>query len=66
MPLMAIEEYGQRAEECDRLANTVTSPHVRETMLYMALLWRALAEEQEAKNGRARPPKGTRPQRLSE
>jgi hypothetical protein len=44
MQKMSPEEYRQRAEECDRLAESVTSPRVRETMQYMASRWRALAE----------------------
>jgi hypothetical protein len=38
-----------RAEACERLAETATSPEVRETMLYLASRWRALAEEGEAR-----------------
>ena len=39
----------ERAEACERLAETATSPETRETMLYLALRWRALADEDEAK-----------------
>lgn len=39
----------ERAEACERLAETATSPETRETMLYLASRWRALADEDEAK-----------------
>lgn len=55
MPAMSAADYRQTVEECDRLAETVTSPHIRETMLYMASRWRALAEEQEAKDRHDKP-----------
>jgi hypothetical protein len=32
MPPTSIEYYRRRAEECERLAETTTSLHVRETM----------------------------------
>ena len=38
-----------RAEACERLAETATSPEAREGMLYLASRWRALADEDEAK-----------------
>ena len=65
MPPMSIEEYRQRSEECERLAETATSAHVRETMLYLAERWRALTDEGEAKDRRAKPQR-TRPQNPSQ
>jgi hypothetical protein len=38
-----------RAEACERLAETATSPETRETMLYLASRWRVLADGDEAK-----------------
>lgn len=55
MPLMSVEDYRQRSEECERLAETAAAAHVRETMLYLAVRRRALADEEEAKERRAKP-----------
>jgi hypothetical protein len=44
-----IRHQRDRAEACERLAETATSPETRETMLYLASRWRALADEDEAK-----------------
>jgi hypothetical protein len=63
MPPMSSEDCCQRAEECERLAETATSPHIRETMAYIASRWRALADEAETKDKRAEP---ARPQHPSE
>jgi hypothetical protein len=58
MPPMSIEDYRQRCEECERLAETATSPYVRETMRYLAVRWRNLADEEEAKERhRPKPPR---------
>lgn len=65
-PPTSAEEYRQRAEVCDRLAETARSPHIRETMVYVAARWRALAQEAEARERRATPQQGPRPQRFSE
>ena len=43
------QAFRERAEECERLADEATSLSVRETMLYLAMRWRALADENEAK-----------------
>jgi hypothetical protein len=43
------QEFRERAEECERLAETATRPETRETMLYVAARWRALVEEDEAR-----------------
>jgi hypothetical protein len=66
MPLMSIEEYRQRAQECDHLAERATSPDTRETMQYMASRWRALADGNVARDRRAKPLQRTRPQPHSE
>lgn len=61
----SIEECRQRSEERDRLAETATSAHVRETMLYLAERSHILADQEEAKDRRAKPQR-TRPQHPSE
>jgi hypothetical protein len=43
-----------RAEACERLAETAASPDSREIMLYLASRWRALAAEDEAKQHSSR------------
>lgn len=48
MPSLSIAEYKERAESCERLAETAASPFTRETMQYLALRWRILASEAEA------------------
>ena len=52
---MSIEIYRQRAEECDRLAETATTPLIREAILHSAERWRTLAAEREGSDRRARP-----------
>jgi hypothetical protein len=44
----------ERAASCDRLAASASSPETRQTMLYLAMRWRALAGVVEAKR---EPPK---------
>jgi hypothetical protein len=41
------QDFRDRADECERLAETATSPEIRETMIYVASRWRALAEGDE-------------------
>jgi hypothetical protein len=55
------EDYRERAAECKRLAEDAT-PTTRETMLYLANRWRALADEDEA---RSKPRRVARSQSLS-
>jgi len=43
------EEYIGRATACEQLVASATSPKIRETLLYLASVWRALADEAEAK-----------------
>jgi hypothetical protein len=50
------QDFRDRAAECERLAATATNPEARETMIYVASRWRALAEEDE-KRLRSRKPK---------
>ena len=38
-----------RAKACEELAETATNPETRETLLYLAMRWRTLADEDEAK-----------------
>ena len=51
------QDYRDRAETCERLANT-GGEATRETMQYLALRWRTLAfeEEAKAKTYKRRPP----------
>jgi hypothetical protein len=42
-------DYQERAAECERLAEGATAPTTRETMLYLANRWRAVANEDEAR-----------------
>ena len=43
------QEFRERAAECERLAASAPTPETRETMLYVASRWRAMAEEDEAR-----------------
>jgi hypothetical protein len=48
-------DYRDRANECERLADTVTKPETREILFYLAQRWRDLAAEDVAKEqGRTR------------
>jgi len=61
--IMATEtppDFRDRAAECDRLAATALNPKTRETMLYIASRWRALADENEARASRLRAGSPTR------
>ena len=49
------QDYIDRATACEALADAATSPETRETMLYLAGRWRALADEEEAKQRPKRP-----------
>ena len=42
-------DFRERANSCERLADTAISPETRETMLYLAARWHALADEDEAR-----------------
>jgi hypothetical protein len=44
MAIMSPADYRERAEACERLSETVLSPEARETMLFLASRWRALAD----------------------
>jgi hypothetical protein len=48
------QDFRERAAECERLAETAKNPATRETLLYLASRWRALAEEDE---GQSKPRK---------
>jgi hypothetical protein len=39
--------FRERAAECERLAAETKNPHDRETLLYVASRWRAMADEDE-------------------
>jgi hypothetical protein len=49
------QDFRDRAAECERLAEKATQPEPRETMLYVASRWRALAEEDEARLKPSKP-----------
>jgi hypothetical protein len=40
-------EFRQRAAECERLAELSRDANARETLLYVASRWRAMADEDE-------------------
>jgi hypothetical protein len=44
-----VQEMLDRAEACERLANTAVSGETRETMRYLALRWKTMAAEEAAK-----------------
>jgi hypothetical protein len=44
------QTFRDRAETCERLADQAIKPETRELMLYLAMRWRALADEDEAKD----------------
>jgi hypothetical protein len=44
-PRHTLEYYLERAVECTRLAGSALSAETRETMLYLAMRWQALATE---------------------
>ena len=48
--------YQERADACTRLAERALSPNTRETMLFLADRWQALADQEAARK------KGQRPQ----
>ena len=48
-PTKTLRYLRDRQEACERLADTTTSPENREVMLFLASRWRALADEDEAK-----------------
>ena len=50
-------DYQARAESCQRLAEAAPNPSNRETLLHLAMRWRGLAEQEEAK---LHPPSGAR------
>ena len=43
------EDYRARAVACDRVAASAIRPETREIMRYLAMRWRAFADEAEAK-----------------
>ena len=49
------QDYIDRATASEALADAATSPETRENMLYLAGRWRALADEEEAKQRPQRP-----------
>jgi hypothetical protein len=49
------QDYIDRATACEQLADAAIAHETRETMLYLAGRWRALADEEEAKQRPKRP-----------
>ena len=58
-PPKAPQDYRVRAAACERLADSATSSETREIMHYLAMRWRALADEDEAKR---KPPDNSHPE----
>jgi hypothetical protein len=54
MPPISIAEYIENAELCERIAETASSADNRENMQYLALRWRMLASEGEARSSLSR------------
>ena len=50
------EDFQERADACTRLTETALSEAARETMLFLARRWQALADQETARR------KGIRPQ----
>lgn len=48
------QDFRERAAECERLAELASRPETRETLLYVASRWLALAEEDEARLRKAK------------
>jgi hypothetical protein len=55
-PPKTAQDYRNRADACQRLADTAGSEQTRETMQYLALRWRTLSFEAEAKTNKRSPP----------
>ena len=47
MPSETPRDYRRRAAECEKLAAEAQDPRIRETMLYVASRWIAMAEADE-------------------
>jgi hypothetical protein len=43
------EYYRDRANACQQMADAAMSPETRENMLHLTARWRAMADEEEAK-----------------
>jgi hypothetical protein len=46
--ILTPRSYRDRAAECERLADAATDMEIRDTMTYLADLWRAMADQDEA------------------
>jgi hypothetical protein len=46
------QDYRDRANACERLAEAATNPEIREMLLYLAKRWRDLAAADEAEERR--------------
>lgn len=46
--MLKIDDYMAHAEECRRLANSATVPHIREELLKMAEAWLQIAEQRRS------------------
>ena len=47
-PAKTPQTYRERVAQCERLASHAHHPSSREMMIYLAMRWRALADEDEA------------------
>jgi hypothetical protein len=48
---MTYEDYLQHAEECERLAKTLTQPSNRHVLLSAARMWRKIAADTRPRDG---------------
>jgi hypothetical protein len=58
MPAETPAEFRARAAECERLANEAGNPSARETLLYVASRWFAMAKEDEQRIARLKGTSG--------
>jgi hypothetical protein len=54
-PAKTPQTYRERASVCERLASHAHHASSREIMIYLAMRWRALADEDEAGKGTHEP-----------
>lgn len=50
--ILTPRSYRDRSTECERLADAATEVELRDTMTYLAELWRAMADQDEAARDR--------------
>ena len=55
MPSDTPEEFRERAATCERIAGEVKDQNARETLLYLASRWHAMADEDEQRLNPTKP-----------